>query len=177
MPSKVYLPQIHSSGIAPQSEQGALTPEAAAFATYWLSKLEPSRAQRMVCDRRLVVAAQRHAEFLNARTPEWIAEMAVKYPHNLMHIGQNFTYANERALAQNYSLPSFWERRANYIESCARVYATPDKPAYMVAVDALIASPSHRPMMLLEQFWAVNFAYGVGHAGADFVFVCAPPEA
>lgn len=163
---KLYMPQVFGNAPAGQGEVVHMTPRAAEFAQVWMARLG-DRAARMRVDSRLVKCAQEHALFLSQRTGAE-AEQS-------MHIGKFGTLPNERVLAVGYELPDFYRPHANNVESCAADHRGPD-----VAVEMLLASPSHRPMMMGERvsdwFWHRHVVWGVGHSMNFYTVLVCPPE-
>lgn len=158
-PTTIYLPWVEGS-------PARMTARACAFALAWVD-IWGERASLMRCDLRLVRAAQGHATYLAARTPEQVAALD-GIPH-AMHMGSHGSFANERVLATGFRLPLFWLAAANNVESCTR---SPFEPAQ--AAEELAAHAEHYDHMHGLGFFADHVLWGCGSAGEDFVAITAP---
>ncbi len=132
------------------------------FTVMWLQELG-DRRNRMRCDHRLVSAAQKHAEFLSSRTPE--------QEKLSMHIGRNGSYANERARAEGYKLPDYYDNDANNIESCYRGGTKPEN-----VLHGFLNSPPHYNHIMGQGWFEDHIVYGVGYSVNDWVVLIAPVE-
>lgn len=154
------LPLAYGNAVTAQGDT-RMTPAALAFAEVWLARLG-DRAARMVCDDRLVVCAQQHAEFLAERTP---AEQ-----RQSMHVGRGGTTPNQRVRMAGYRLLA-WHGNKNTVESCTRSW-----DALAETVDDLMASPSHHDHLWGVGWYAEHTVWGIGAAAEYFVVVICPRE-
>lgn len=160
---KIILPWISKAGEKEEPTFNCgMNEQAQLFVNEWLSKLG-NRPKTMYCDDKLVKAAQKHSEYLYARTPDLY--------HLSMHIGRNGTHPNERARAEGYKLPSYYSNDANNIESVLRGSTDPTK-----AVQQLLKSPPHYDHLTGQGWYKDHIVYGVGNDGTDWVVLIAPQE-
>lgn len=159
-----YLPSVFGN----ESVQGGgANTKAVAAAAAWLAM--QGNASQITFDDRLHRAAQKHAEYLNSRTPEEIAERAdVPYAS---HYGKDWELANKRVMDEGYVLPEGYKSDKNNVESIARS----DKEPAVVPVDLAAHDTHHDHMMGLGGF-ATCTVFGVGCVGNDYVFVRCPTE-
>lgn len=170
MPYRLFLPSVFGNEQVTGTEGNpmGLNPKAIAAAEAWFN-LQGEARSNITFDERLNRAAQKHAEYLNQRTPEDIAARAdVK---NASHYGLNWDLANERVLNEGYSLPSNFLPDKNNVESISRSWKEP-----AVVVVELAAHESHEAHMLGLYSFATQTVFGVGCAGEDYVFLRCPPE-
>lgn len=157
MSNQTFLPAIHVNPHDPVH----------LFISLWMRQLS-GRADKMVLDDRLMVAAQRHAEYLDSRTPEQIAALP-KNGHG-SHTGANNSTPNQRVRAEGYRLPE-WHGNGNTVEFNARTHK-----GAKAALELLLNSQYHRPGLMGEGFWEPATHIGVGHFGNDWVVIAAPAE-
>jgi hypothetical protein len=155
----VFLPVINKNVLI--KTECEMNLKAYRFAVIWLDRLG-ERANRMICDKRLVRAAQKHAEYLNSRTPD---------QYQSMHIGRNNSYPNERARDEGYILPDYYKDDSNNIESCIRTSQEP-----LDAVNGLYNSPSHYNHITGQGWFEDHIVYGIGYCENDWVVLIAPKE-
>lgn len=159
---ETFLPTIKGNPdvISGQSD------DAATFISAWMARLG-ERAKLMVRDDRLVRCAQQHAT--------WLAQRQGEDMQKSLHIGKDGTTPNTRVTRAGYKIPSWWDWENNNCEACAVHHDGP-----LAALDMLIASPAHRPLLLGERandwFWHRHTVWGVGVTAPFYVLVVAPPE-
>lgn len=135
---------------------------AARFAALWMALLD-ERAKLMHCDKRLVICAQNHANYLIGRRGDQLQQS--------MHVGLGGTMPNKRARQAGYVLPDWYADEDNNIECCYRGQPEPSE-----ALTSLMNSDHHRPALMGEGFWEDAVFYGVGTVGTDFVVLVCPAE-
>lgn len=153
-----YLPAIRSDNVVAQGDCGMET-NAARFAAWWLYRLGDKRDE-MVCDSRLVQAAQQQANWLAAND----------FDEDDPHLGEGGSTPNQRVRATGYKLLD-WHKNGNTVESATRSWDEINE-----VVDDLMAHDTHHDHMWLKGFWRNSTVYGVGNRGQYFVCVTAPPE-
>jgi len=116
----------------------------------------------MVCDGRLVKAAQRQADWLAANNFD---------PTN-PHLGEGGITANERVRAEGYRLPEWYPVKGNMVESALH-YFHDDVPH---ALAGLIAHSTHHDHMMCLNWFSDHTVFGMGDAGGFFICVTAPKE-
>lgn len=140
---KIFLPSVFGFGELPCG-MNAL---AARFASSWLTLLG-DRVHLYRCDRRLVVAAQRQAEWLA------INDFEEGSPHN----GEGGNTANQRVREAGYRLPT-WQGNENTVESVTHTPREPEDAAV-----SLTNHDTHREHMLGLGWYEDSVVYGTGCA-------------
>lgn len=158
-----FLPWLEKSepDVLGQEQGCGLEGAAARFEALWMALLA-ERAAQMTCDERLVAVAQAHADYLIGRSGSELEQS--------MHFGRGGSTPNQRVRAGGYRLLD-WHGGGNTCECCVR--ASDDAAQ---ALNILLGSAHHRPVILGEGFWEASVVYGVGQAGTDWVILVCPPE-
>lgn len=157
---KTYIPIIEKQEVT----ECGLNQASYIFSQLWLARLG-ERAKRMYCDPRIVIAAQKHAVYLNSRTGDTILQS--------MHIGQNGTMPNDRLRAEGYKLPDYYPTHDNNVESCA-LESPGEVPEDVLQL--LFNSPTHYNHLTGQGWFKDHIVWGIGHVGLYWVIDIAPPE-
>lgn len=141
--SRLYIPIV---GNGPTEPQGANSSEFAEQLLQLMANDPGQRRQQGRWNINLTDAAQLHCESMARRG-------------YFAHVTPDGVWPNKMARDAGYVLPASWPDDANYVESIAAGYPTPQE-----AWSAWMHSPSHKRHLLGESsFFAAQTCVGVGY--------------